>query len=41
MASRKVGAGETVKTCLTLRSSGRCAIKPRSSAELERSPKEG
>ena len=35
----KVGAGETaiiLKHCLTLRSKGRCAIKPRSAPELGR-----
>jgi Ni2+-binding GTPase involved in maturation of urease and hydrogenase len=35
----KVGAGKTamiLKHCLTLRSKGRCAIKPRSAPELGR-----
>ncbi len=32
----KVGAGGTAKCPLTLRSKGRCAIKPRSAPELGR-----
>ena len=32
----KVGAGRTAKNCLTLRSKGRRAIKPRSAPELGR-----